>query len=198
MSRGELLFQASGGTAWYDLRVTNLFRGQPDDRLLLDAGSDSTLKVTLPVSKDTPVVKETDMFTQDMFIAKLKMVSAPTYQEENWLAQAETVVKGFSSLRKGWDGYSAVPPSENAIKRVVDFLPFLRMSNLRPTKIVASVPGGIELSFRRNGKYVAFEVLNSGSFLYQFDSEDVDEIGKVSAYSEEIHALMKRVAKFLG
>jgi hypothetical protein len=67
-----------------------------------------------------------------------------------------------SSLRKGWDSYSAEAPNTLARSAAGKALEILRPLNAEPAAILPSVDGGIGICFNNGGKYGQLEFLNDG------------------------------------
>ncbi|HUG94014.1 MAG TPA: hypothetical protein VML55_24500 [Planctomycetaceae bacterium] len=75
-----------------------------------------------------------------------------------WLVRLEEL----RSLAQGWDSYSADPPSQDAIARTEQFLSVLQASGLQPTRIDASVMGGVGITHRKGRRKVYVEFYNDG------------------------------------
>jgi hypothetical protein len=67
-----------------------------------------------------------------------------------------------ASLKKGWDSYSADPPTHLARRQAEMALEILRFLNAEPAAILPSVDGGIGICFNNGGKYGQLEFLNDG------------------------------------
>jgi hypothetical protein len=66
---------------------------------------------------------------------------------------------GFKTLKKGWDTYEAEPPNDLAIENAKRFI---NLFDLKPTRIAASVIGGIGITFRQIDEMIYIEFGNDG------------------------------------
>src|SRR5437016_5492722 len=69
----------------------------------------------------------------------------------------------IASLQPGWNGYSATVPSPLAVANARSFLIQLRASHLIPTRVAASVVGGVGVTRRDGQRKVYVEFYNNGS-----------------------------------
>ena len=65
-------------------------------------------------------------------------------------------------LQPGWDSYSAEPPTQEAITSAERFLYALQSASLEPTRIDASVMGGVGVTHRKGQRKVYIEFYNDG------------------------------------
>lgn len=68
-------------------------------------------------------------------------------------------------LKEGWDSYSAPAPTKAALENAFSFVSFLKDRDVRPTKVVPSVIGGIAFSFGFGSREVFIEFDNDGHVL---------------------------------
>lgn len=83
------------------------------------------------------------------------------------LLELHRQLRALDHLQKGWDSYDAEPPNSKAMKnahRVFEALVSHEMAYL-PTRISASVEGGVGFVFRSEDQYADIEFFNSGEIL---------------------------------
>jgi len=67
----------------------------------------------------------------------------------------------------GWDGYGALPPTDDSVAQGIALLDKIWRTDLTPYSVLPSADGGIGISFRgREGRRAVLEILNdvTGSF----------------------------------
>lgn len=89
----------------------------------------------------------------------------PKPTDSEWCASAKCVLQQLAELTSGWDGYGAEPPVATSICKAKQIIEALGVLSLAPSNIVASVEGGVAITFRRKDKYADIECLNSGEVL---------------------------------
>lgn len=71
-------------------------------------------------------------------------------------------IEGLVGLQPGWDGYDAAPPTVDAIENAKRFLRAVDKADLRPTRVAASVVGGVGITFRDHDRSAYVEFYNNG------------------------------------
>ena len=84
--------------------------------------------------------------------------SVSTTSNDGWVTKLENL----AHLKKGWNGYEAPPPNEQALASARLYLEALQGSTLEPHRIEASVMGGVGVTHRCNHKKVYVELYNDG------------------------------------
>ena len=76
-------------------------------------------------------------------------------------------LESLTGLTRGWDSYDAEPPNAMAMQNARAVLEALvsRGMSVLPTRISASVEGGVGFVFRDSGRYVDIECFNSGEMV---------------------------------
>jgi len=90
------------------------------------------------------------------------------------LRELQRQLDALDHLKKGWDSYDAEPPNKMAVenaRRAFEEFSSLEMGVL-PTRISASVEGGVGFVFRRADRYVDIEFFNSGETVSAASEED--------------------------
>jgi hypothetical protein len=104
----------------------------------------------------------------------------------------------FGSLRKGWDSYSAPPPSKRAIENVRGFIERLQKQSSLPSKLAPSVVGGIGVTFKRGSLKAYVEFSNKGSVHSLFSDGVADPtVEKVQPNDRTYDELIARIATYL-
>lgn len=78
------------------------------------------------------------------------------------------------TVRIGWDGFSAAPPSDYALKGAEEFLTLVLSNGLDPSRVEPSVVGGVGITFRKGERSVYAEILNGGKVVIVNSVEGVD------------------------
>ncbi len=110
----------------------------------------------------------------------------------------------LGKLKKGWDSYSAPPPNSKSIKngkKILDILLDLD-SGLTPSRVVASVEGGIGIVFSRPTRYVMIECFNNGEIVLggvgtKTKGSRPKAIGLIALDLSEESLLLKELRSFL-
>lgn len=74
-------------------------------------------------------------------------------------------IQRMKDLRTDWDTYGAEPPNDDTVNFASELLMLLEIREFLPTDVVASVEGGVALSFTAANRYADIELLNSGEIL---------------------------------
>ncbi len=80
-------------------------------------------------------------------------------------AESREQLKKVRSLHANWDSYGAEPPSARAIELTEAVLNGLRDRFVAPSRIVASVEGGVGVCFSRGNRYADLECFNNGEIV---------------------------------
>jgi hypothetical protein len=89
-----------------------------------------------------------------------------------WLLTAMNKLQNFKSLKEGWNGYSAVPPSPLALHHASQFLLLLNNSGIEPTRLAPSAVGGVGITRRVGALKVYVEFYNDGTVFALFADDD--------------------------
>jgi hypothetical protein len=96
-----------------------------------------------------------------------------------------TTLDTCRNLVKGWDGYDADPPSDEAIAGASKYLDLLDLAGIPPDRVASSVMGGVGVTHKLDVGRVYVEFLNDGQtyVLKSFGTEVVsmDIKGKLPA-----------------
>jgi hypothetical protein len=107
---------------------------------------------------------------------------------------AQTVTIEF-----GWDSYDAEPPNDTSFACAHKVLGALTEFNFKPTKIVASVEGGVGFIFTCQDRYADIECLNSGALVaVMYDSQSEPAVWCVSPDSKSIIEALEKIRAFLN
>ncbi len=71
-------------------------------------------------------------------------------------------LQSLTRLRAGWDSYAAPPPSGEAIAAAHSYLSTLELLGWEPTRLEASVMGGVGVTHRQGPRKVYVEFYNDG------------------------------------
>lgn len=105
----------------------------------------------------------------------------------------------LNRLERGWNGYAAESPSKLAIVRSKEFVDFLLKEGYTPTRIAASVVGGVAVIRRRGNRKVYVEFFNKGKILAMFsDGQTEPIIHSVSFDERSFHFLLLEMKEYLG
>jgi hypothetical protein len=74
----------------------------------------------------------------------------------------------IESLDLGWDGYTAPPPASLSIILSEEFLEALHAADLEPSRLGASVVGGIAFAFARDDREAFVELYSDGQICAMF------------------------------
>jgi hypothetical protein len=84
-------------------------------------------------------------------------------------------LQSFAALKKGWDSYSAEPPTVAAVNESIIFI---RSISSTPTRVAPSAIGGIGITFRKEDGdrkvYVEFRNEGVNYAMYDDDIKDSD------------------------
>ena len=99
-------------------------------------------------------------------------------------------------LEKGWDSYSAPPPSDSAIDNARDFIIEANKLGVVPSRLSASAVGGVGITFRPT-RMVYVEFHNKGTSYALFsDGGEVEKIVEVD--SSLYQNFIESIHEFLG
>jgi len=96
----------------------------------------------------------------------------------------------------GWDSYDVEPPNDTSFAWARKVLGALMELNFEPTKITASVEGGVGFIFTREDRYADIECLNSGALVaVMYDSQSEPAVWSVSPDSQSIKETLEKYAR---
>lgn len=126
----------------------------------------------------------------------------PTYPGGGWLVrkyQIQKEIQRAESLPVGWDGYSAEPPSHNAIEATRKALDVLFEFGSLPVRAVALADGGMALVMMARPFYAAVELYDDGEVVVAFsDRKDRQEAWEVSVVNEaQLKVAIERLQKLM-
>jgi hypothetical protein len=94
--------------------------------------------------------------------------------------------------------HGADGPAQIASRWASHFLHVFRSYGLEPTRVSASVEGGVAISFVKNGKYADVECLNSGEILaVTYEKNGAPDVWQVSLDSDNMALSASRIRKFI-
>jgi hypothetical protein len=120
-------------------------------------------------------------------------------RNRDWLAPMKTKLDAIAAYRKGWNGYSALPPNPIAVSHARDFLEVLHQSDLAPVQMAASVVGGVGFTIGHQQRQAYVEFSSSGdihSILYEFDEESDPVVRPLRAENESYRAFISDLKEF--
>jgi hypothetical protein len=118
--------------------------------------------------------------------------------EKDWDERNKQLDK-LKDLELGWDSYDAEPPNDISFAWAREVLGALMEFNFEPTKIVASVVGGVAFIFTRQDRYADIECLNSGALVaVMYDSQSEPAVWRVSPDSKSIKEALEKIRAFLN
>lgn len=104
----------------------------------------------------------------------------------------------LGELPHGWDGFGAEPPGQEAIGLAEQVLGALAEAHLRPSRIGASVEGGVTIAFLRSGKYADVECFNTGEMLAATsDRHGKPDVWEVPLGDQEIKRTLERIREHI-
>jgi hypothetical protein len=102
-------------------------------------------------------------------------------------------------LSKDWDTYKADPPNDFALDRAKEILSILIESDFPPTRIMASVEGGVGFVFTHKDKYGDIECLNSQEIVAViYDRKTEPDAWSVALDSQSIRLAINKIRSFLN
>jgi hypothetical protein len=102
-------------------------------------------------------------------------------------------------LPKDWDTYKADPPNDFALDWAREILSILIESGFPPTKIMASVEGGVGFVFTKKDKYGDIECLNSQEIVAViYDRKTEPDAWTVALDSQSIRLAIDKIRVFLN
>lgn len=101
----------------------------------------------------------------------------------------------LESLKPGWNGHRAGPPSPRALfnaRRVTQFLPPASVADMA---VIPTNRGGVQLEWHGNGVDVEIEIARDGAVTCVVDDEAelLDAEGPLSSHWVTIHQALRRV-----
>jgi hypothetical protein len=146
-------------------------------------------KVESPGRREKPKFRESPKELKPY--RSVEVINGQAPQADNLRA-----VKGYAGLRKGWNGYSALPPSKVAIRLAADFLSGLTVEDMAPSRVAPSVVGGIGITFTRGNRKAYLEIQNNGSaYLLLCEGDEEPDVQPVPAdqegFSREVVRLVR-------
>ncbi len=113
----------------------------------------------------------------------------------NELNNVENIINQLDALNKGWDGYTADPPSQTAISQARLFFSLAKRTDV---KIKPSIVGGIGVTFKNDTKKCYVEFGNSGYVYAMFmEAEQEPAIFSVNVSVKDFKQLINDVQDFL-
>jgi hypothetical protein len=88
----------------------------------------------------------------------LMIVPHPRSGFRKWFAKLESLTR----LKEGWDSYSAPAPRQESIDAAGSYLSVLELLGWEPTRVEASVMGGVGVTHRQGDRKVYIEFYNDG------------------------------------
>jgi len=101
------------------------------------------------------------------------------------------------SLRIGWNGYDAKPPSELAVTTASSYLDQLASEQLAPTRVAPSVVGGVGITCRKGDRGVYVEFYNDGRVHALFAHGEDAATTSVDPTAAGFHNLLIRAREYL-
>ena len=114
-------------------------------------------------------------------------------------SRADVFNAQFDHLRglpDNWDGYGAERPNNWALTKGHEVIEVFMELDLHPSAIAPCANGGIEICFRRHGKFADFQCCNSGSLL-GLTSDPSGHIKVFRMQPGEIRAGIKKIQDFI-
>lgn len=106
----------------------------------------------------------------------------------------------ISDLEEGWNGYCSPAPDENAAQSAKRFLEVMKANDFAPTRIAASVVGGVGITCRSRVRKVYVEFFNNGeiSALFADDKSQVMYTQRISDDLFEYDELTSQIKDYLN
>jgi hypothetical protein len=98
-----------------------------------------------------------------------RVQATPEAMPHEW-AKWFDLLNSLSQLREGWNGYAAPAPGPEALRTAKAFLTVTYKQAYPPTRVAASVMGGVGITRREGGKKVYVEFYNDGTAHALFSS----------------------------
>lgn len=103
------------------------------------------------------------------------------------------------AVDQGLVGENVEPPAQDALDRTRAILHQLATENLEPTKVVASVEGGVGICFVQGNNYADIECLNSGEILGVISNRrDNPTVWKIDPSAPGFSEAASRIRNFLS
>ncbi len=121
-----------------------------------------------------------------------------TTPDDGWKQLFEKL-ESFGDLPRGWDGYTASPPTADALFNAQEFLGVLFLATFRPSRFKPSVVGGIGVTFRQGDRKVYVEFYNDGR-VHSLMSDGATEprTKRVRASYSGYLKLLREIRKYLN
>jgi len=104
----------------------------------------------------------------------------------------------LKDMKFGWDSCNAEPPNNTSLAKAREVLGALMEFDLEPSRITASVEGGVGFIFTRQDRYADIECLNSGALVaVMYDSQSEPVVWRVSPDSQSIKEALEKICAFL-
>jgi len=105
---------------------------------------------------------------------------------EDWTPIFEAMAK----LKKGWNSYSADPPSELAKTKAQEFIKLCDIREFHPRRVVASAVGGVGVTFGDSPDKEAYvEFLNDGDVVMALVDHQIKDI-KVEVVTDYLKTII--------
>lgn len=149
-------------------------------------------KLSTTLSEGDRVVQRLD--TQ-LLLRRLQTAIEPL---PRWAKVAIREIKRMQAFPNGWDSYDAEPPNDCAVKSAIESIVELSKVGLRPTKVGASVEGGVCIAFREGAKYADVECFNTSELL-TVTSSNRDEaiVAEHSRDDQGVREAVRRIRSFM-
>lgn len=117
---------------------------------------------------------------------------------EDW-GKWDVKLQKLRAKPEGWDPTCGPLPSEDAIANAAAFLTVFRQANLEPSRLSATVVGGVGITFKRDARKVYVEFRNTGTVhaLYSDGSSD-PRVEKVPPDNKGYSELLPRIKTYLN
>ena len=109
-----------------------------------------------------------------------------------------TKLAALATLTQGWNGYSAPSPQKAAIENATSYLKASEEASFEPTRVEASVMGGVGITHRHEKKKVYVEFYNEGTVhsLFSAGPSDMTTI-KVEATPDGYKHIIEKARSYL-
>jgi hypothetical protein len=108
----------------------------------------------------------------------------------------QPILDAMRNLATGWDGYSAVPPTDTAIDLARLVLAEMEASGMPPTRLAPSVIGGVGLTQRIDMRKVYIEVRNDGRAYALMSNGEVSQALPIEISTEGLRDWNRLIAYF--
>jgi hypothetical protein len=115
----------------------------------------------LPIQLDRPSTTPTEV----KYLAE-----AVEQALKNELNRFNGIFKAMKNMEDGWDSYDAEAPNDSAIKNARFFIKKLVDESIKVDSVLASVMGGVTLTFRIDTHSVTIEFYNDGKGIFAIEN----------------------------